>query len=505
MGKHHLARLSEEAFERLGDIEALHFEGEWYRTGQLRERAHRLAGGLVELGVSPGDRVVVMLPNSPTVPVVYNALWRAGAVITPAMFLLPPDEVHRIVTDSEATAVITSPEFLGSIQAAAEGAENLKWILSTGEATDGVESLASLEEAEPGPIVDRDDDDLASLLYTGGTTGRSKGVMLTHSNHAFCSGALHEATFQPGELVSMTALPLAHAFGIMVTVSGFFATQPGKVILMSWFDAGKWLENVQEFKVQRTGMVPSMVQMLLSQPLEDHDLSSWEFLGIGAAPLAREVIEEFERRVPSCVVHEGYGLTESGGGASASPPGQRRVGAVGKPLPGYDIRIFDPETDAEVDVGQKGEVRIRSEGVMKGYWKSPELTEKTLAGGWLRTGDIGRFDGDGYLYIVDRIKDLIIRGGFNIYPRDVEDVLLEHPAVAVAGVVGRPDDRLGEEVVAFVQLHPGKEASAEELIEHSKEHLGRHKYPREVNLTPFVPLTPVGKVDRKALRAQLDG
>lgn len=502
MGEWHLARLAEAAFERIGDHEALYFEGTWYRTGELRQRAHRLAGGLIELGLSAGDRVVVMLPNGPTVPVVYNAIWRAGAAVTPAMFLLPPDEIHRIIADSEATTVITSPDFLGSIKAASEGAEGLKWIISTGPETDGIVSLESLESADPAPIVDRDDEDLSSLLYTGGTTGRSKGVMFTHRNQAYCAKALHDANDLPGPTVGLTALPLSHAFGLMVTVAGFFGEEPGKAVLMTWFDPTQWLEHVQGFKVNRAAAVPSMVQILLGQPLEEYDLSSWEFLGVGAAPLAREVIEEFERRVPSCTIYEGYGLTESGGGATTQPLEARRVGSVGKPMPGYEIKIYD-ENDKEVPVGEPGEVVIRSPGVMKGYWKSPETTEQALRGRWLHTGDIGKVDEEGYLYIVDRIKDLIIRGGFNIYPRDIEDVLLEHPAVEVAGVVGKADERLGEEVVAFVSIRHGNEATPEDLIEHCRQKLGRHKYPRDVRVVGFVPLTPVGKVDRKALRQML--
>ena len=503
MGDWHLARLAEQAFERLGDHKALWFDGDWFSTGQLRERASRIGRGLVELGIAPGDRVVVMLPNSPIVPGVYNAIWRAGAAVTPLMFLLPPDEVGRIISDSEATAAITSPEFLGVIQAASEGSD-LKFIISTGPETDGVISLDSLETSGEGSIVDRDDSDMSSLLYTGGTTGSSKGVVYCHENQARCAQALHEHSYIPGPTHGLTALPLSHAFGLMVTVSGFYSKEPGTAVLMSWFDPVKWLEHVQEFKVNRAAAVPSMVQMLLSQPLEDYDLSTWEFLGVGAAPLAKEVIEQFEKRVPSCKIYEGYGCTETGGGATANPPdpSRRKVGSVGLPWPGYELKIVD-ENDNELPVGEPGEVCVRSPGNMVGYWKSEELTAQVNRGGWFHTGDVGKLDEDGYLYIVDRIKDLIIRGGFNVYPRDVEDALLEHPAVAVAGVVGRPDEKYGEEVVAYVQLHPGQDATPEELIEHCTQKIGRHKYPREVHVVGYVPLTPVGKVDRKAIRQML--
>lgn len=502
MGKWHLAKLGEEAFERIGNHETVWFEGRWYTNGEMRDRSIRLAQGLVELGIQPADRVVVMLPNSPDVAMVYGALWRSGATITPAMFLLPPDEIKRIISDSEARAVITSPDFLGSVRAATEGAENLKWIISTGPETDGIISMSSLEEADPGEIVDVPDDSLAALMYTGGTTGRSKGVMLSHENLAYCGKSSYNASNIPGLNMGMAALPLSHAFGLIITVSSVWAEEPGKGILMTWFEPTEWLNNIQQFKVQRAAAVPSMVQILLGQPLEDYDLSSWVYTNVGAAPLARETIEEFERRVPSCKILEGYGCTESGAVISVNRPDNRKFASVGQPIEGYEVKIVD-ENDNEVPVGEPGEVCCRAPGVMQGYWKSPELTAEALKGGWLHTGDIGKLDEDGFLFIVDRKKDLIIRGGFNVFPRDVEDVLLEHPAVEVAGVVGKPDPTYGEEVVAFVSLRQGAEATPEELIEHCKQKIGGYKYPREVRIVPMVPLTPVGKVDRKAIRQML--
>ena len=500
--QYHLARLADSAFERLGDNPSMLFDGTWYTSGQMRERALGFSTGLREVGLGPGDRVVVMLPNGPEVPITYTAVWRAGGVVTPAMFLLPPPEVARIIEDSEAALVVTSPDFLPTIRAALEGITKVKAVVSTGPVDEGVVSMQDLEGSGPSEIVDRDDSDLASLLYTGGTTGQSKGVMLTHENHAVCSKGLYDSSYQEHISSTITALPLAHAYGVMVTIATFFARKPERAFLMPWFEPSMWLGAIQEHKIQRATLVPSMLQILLSAPLEEYDLSSWEFAGVGAAPLAREVIEEFERRVPSCTVHEGYGCTESGGGASTSPPGKRKIGAVGKPMPGYEFKIVG-EDGEQVSVGEPGEVCIRSAGVMKGYWNSPDVTASTIKDGWLHTGDVGKLDEDGYLYIVDRIKDLIIRGGFNVYPRDIEDVLLEHPDVQAAGVVGKPDEKYGEEIVAFVALHPGRQVEPEILIEFTKERIGRHKYPREVKLVPYLPLTPIGKVDRKALRKML--
>jgi len=508
---HNLALLAEQAFERLGDHESLVFEGTRYRSGQLFGRAGRLAAGLAGLGVSPGDRIVVLMANCPEVPIAYNAIWRAGAVVTPVVFLVTPAELEHILADSGAVAVITTPELLATVTAAAAGAPRLRHVIVAGGGAPsqlpahvgGIE-FAELESAQPGSITMRSDDDLAALMYTGGTTGRSKGVMLTHRNLYRCSVSSHEASQAPGISRTLVPLPLSHAYGMIVTLVGFHAVEPGLAVLQRWFDPAQWLALAQEYRVQRTAVVPAMIQMLLAQPLEDADLSALVYVNSGAAPLAAETREQWERRVPGCQILEGYGCTESGAVISTSPPGAYRRGSVGRPIPGYQVVIRD---DAERDLppGADGEICVRSEGVMTGYWNAPAETSQTLRGGWLHTGDIGHFDADGYLYVVDRKKDLIIRGGFNVYPRDVEDVLVQHPAVAMAGVVGRPDPRLGEEVVAFVSLRPQSQAGPAELTAFARERLGAHKYPREVRVIDALPLTSVGKLDRKALRARLTG
>jgi long-chain acyl-CoA synthetase len=500
-GERNLAMLAEEAFERNGDYESLLFEGTWYRSGDLFERSRRLGAGIVELGVGPGDRVVVLMSNSADVGVVYTALWRAGAAITPVIFLVGADELRRILDDSAATAVLTSPEFLPSVRSAAEGIPTLRWIVVAGpDPGDGTMSTAALEEAQPASIVPRGDRDLAALMYTGGTTGQAKAVMLSHENLWFCGKSATEGSFVSGTTRAIVPLPLSHAFGLIATIVGLHSPEPGVGVLMRWFDPSALLELVQEHRVQRAALVPSMVQILLSMPLEDHDLSSLRYVNVGAAPLSSDVAREFERRVPGVEILEGYGCTESGAVVSVNLPGRRRLGSVGPPIPGYEVKILG-NADQELPSGETGEVCVRSPGVMLGYWNEPDLTAQTLRDGWLHTGDLGRVDEDGHLYIVDRIKDLIIRGGFNVYPRDVEDALLEHPDVTLAGVVGKPDERMGEEVMAFVQLAPGSEATPEALMDFVKARLGAHKYPREVRLLPSVPLTPVGKVDRKALRA----
>lgn len=493
-----LGRRAEELLERFGDHDALFFEGQWFRSSELATRARRAAGGFVELGVRPGDRVVVVMANCPEVGLTYGALWRAGAVPTPALFLLTEEELRHVVQDSGAVAVVTTPEFLPKVQAAADG---LPIVVVGGE---GGVPWEQLEAANELALVDRAGEDLAALLYTGGTTGRSKGVALTHSGLDASGQAASNAAQSPGRNRMLLPLPLAHAYGLLVTVAGLHAHEPSSAILMRWFDPAGWVQLVQEHRPQASALVPSMLQMLLSQPLEDSDLSSLERVSSGGAPLAAEVGAEFERRVPGCEVREGYGCTETSALISTPPNGERRIGSVGKPVPGVEVRIEMADGSA-AEPGQDGEICVRGPVLMQGYWNSPEATAFAIRDGWFHTGDVGHLDDEGWLYVVDRIKDLIIRGGFNVYPRDVEDVLLAHPDVVATAVVGRPDPKLGEEVVAFVQLAAGATATPAEIIAYAKQHLGAYKYPREVRVVDAIPLTSVMKTDRKVLRALVTG
>jgi long-chain acyl-CoA synthetase len=258
---------------------------------------------------------------------------------------------------------------------------------------------------------------------------------------------------------------------------------------------------VQTFGVNRSAVVPTMLQYLLQMPLEDYDLSSLESVTSGAAPLPMEVLRQWEQRTGS-VVLEGYGCTESTAGMTVNRRGDRKPGSVGLPFPGVEVRVVD-ERDEEVPRGETGEVVCRGDNVMTGYWRQPDETATVLRAGWLHTGDIGRMDEVGFLYIVERMKDLIIRGGLNIYPRDVEDALTEHPGVAMAGVVGKPDEMYGEEAVAFVVRKSGADPTEEELLEFLVRRIGKPKRPKEIRFVDSIPLTPVGKVDRKELRSQL--
>jgi long-chain acyl-CoA synthetase len=501
-----LARQAELALDRQGNYDCLFYEGRWYSSGGLADSAARFATGLTDLGVRPGDRLVVLMANCPEVLITYTAAWRAGAVVTPLIFLVSEDELRHALIDSGAVGVVTTPEFLPKVAAAAGGAPEVRFVVAPGVTASAVEKAGAgvpvldygqLAAAGPAPITSRSGADLAALLYTGGTTGRSKGVPLTHANLYWCGSAAHQSSVRANVVSSILPLPLAHAYGLLVVCGGMHRTDRARTILMRWFDPAGWVKLAEEHRVQGSALVPSMIQMLLGQPLEEADLSGLTAISSGAAPLADEVRREFEARVPSATIYEGYGCTEAATFISANPPNARRVGSVGLPVPGVEVSIRD-DAGGVLPPGQDGEICVRSPGVMTGYWRTQDAG--ALAGGWLHTGDIGHLDADGYLYVVDRKKDLIIRGGFNVYPRDVEDVLLTHPAVAQAGVVGRPDTRLGEEIVAFVSLRPGLDATASELTEHARRHLAANKYPREITIVPAMPLTSVGKLDRKKMR-----
>ena len=495
-----LALLADAAFEQHGDYASLLFEGSWHRSGELFERSRRLASGLTELGVTPGDRVVVSMANCPEVSIVYQAAWRAGAVVTPATFLLSAADLRHVISDAEASAVITTPEFVDKVREAVSGLDGVRFLASTGDASEGVLALSSLEQAEPLPSVARKPEDLAALLYTGGTTGRAKGVMLSHANLLFTGHAGHQRTYIEGLNRMLVTLPLSHTYGLGVTVARMYAPEPPVTVLVRWFDAPGFLELIERHRIQMSGVVPSMIQRLLGEPLERHDLSSLRYVTCGGAPLPRATAEDFERRIPSVSIRQGYGLTETAALVSSNPPGLEKPGSVGLPIEGCTVVILDDE-GCELLPGEPGEICCRSPAVMRGYWRSPEDTAQALRDGWLHTGDVGYLDEEGYLFIVDRKKELIIRGGFNVYPQDVEDALIEHPAVTTAGVVGRPDERQGEEIIAFVTLAKDGAISVEELAAWARERIGGYKYPREIQIIPSLPLTPVGKLDRNALRS----
>lgn len=508
---YHLGELLEGSFERRGTARAVWFEGEWTTASQLLDRLRRATGGLRDLGISPGDRVVVMMSNGPDVSVVYGAIWRAGAVVTPLVFLVSQAELEHILSDSGAVAVITTTEFLPKVAAAAAAVPTVRHLVLIGE-PDGVTPVvgtpvvpfAQLLSGPAAELTPRDGDDLGALMYTGGTTGRAKGVMLSHANLWWCSRGSYEKGLAEGmeRSRSLMSLPLSHAYGLIVTLIGAHRTEEGEGVLMRWFDAAQWLKLVDEFKPEMSPLVPSMLSALLQQPLESYDLSSLDFVHCGSAPLPAAIQREWERRVPNAPIMNGYGCTESGAVIATSTLRLHAEGTVGTAIPYCEIRILD-ELDHDAAPGAAGEVCVRGPGIMRGYWHAPEATAEAIQDGWLHTGDVGYLNEEGLLVLVDRKKDLIIRGGFNVFPRDVEDALLTHPDIIGAAVVGRPDDAHGEEVVAFVALRAGATVTEPEIREYARARLAATKYPREVHIIDAIPLTSVGKTDRKTLRATL--
>jgi long-chain acyl-CoA synthetase len=505
-----LQRLAEQSWDRVAAGSLLFYEDERWTGEQLAERIRRVAGGLVEAGLLPGERVVVCMANCPEVSITYAAIWRAGAVATPVLFLLSEDELRHVLSDSDAALAVTTPEFLPKVMAAAAHLPNVRAIVVVGEPIPeparaaGVPLLpyAELEVAPQARLTDSDPAGLAALLYTGGTTGRSKGVMISHNALSAAAWAATATSYDEELSRALLPLPLSHVYGLMVSVMSLHSPGPGTSVLMRWFDPAGWLELAQQHRINVSPMVPSMLQMLLQQPLEDYDLSALARLTSGSAPLPAQVVEDFRKRLPHVEIGEGYGCTETAAIISTSPLGQVRQGSVGRPAPGVEVRIERPD-GAAAGPGEEGEVCVRGAVLMSGYWNAAEETEQALRDGWMHTGDVGKLDSDGYLYIVDRIKDLIIRGGYNVYPRDVEDVLMKHPDVVGAAVVGRPDEKYGEEVVAFVQLRADAMVVPADLVEFTRRRLSAVKYPREVRLVDSIPLTSVMKTDRKLLRAML--
>jgi long-chain acyl-CoA synthetase len=499
-----LSRLADEALDRFGEYPALAFEGRQYTNGDQERAAGRLAHALRRLGVAPGDRVVVLLPNCPEVMQSYGAILKCGGVIVPLIFLLGEREVAHVLADSEAKIVITSTDLVSKVDGQIGVMPTLRHVLSVDGGGDGrVRSLEAETAGESDRFIaaNRRPEDLAVILYTSGTTGTPKGVALSHANlesNARAIASLHEL---PREEWAVTVLPLSHSYGLTVMNAGHILGTRG--VLLRWFDPDLVLQTIQDFKAVSMAAVPTMLLYLLNYPGGDaFDTRSMRVWGSGASPLPVEVVEPFERKFGGKIL-EGYGLTEASPVVSAHRlSGVRKIGSVGQAIPGVSISIQD-DADRPLPVGEVGEVCVRGPNVMTGYYRNPDETARTVRAGWLHTGDMGRLDEDGFLFIVERKKDLIIRGGFNIYPREVEEVLYAHPAIAEAAVVGMKDPLMGEDVLAFVVLKDASAASVEEIMTFCESRLARFKCPKQVRFVPSLPKSPIGKVLRKELRTQV--
>ncbi len=485
--------------------EMLFFEEQSFTNLEVYVRICRLGHALKSLGLRRGDMLMAHMENCPDAVNLYSACAKTGIVFCPSMFLLSAEELSWIAQHSQAEYIVTTPDLLPKVrQACPQLCERNRVILAGAEGEPGTIALEELCEGQPDEL-DSDpelrDDDIAALLYTAGTTGRPKGVLLTHGNIGSNVRSLVMSTRITRDEVALSALPLSHSYGL--TTSLLPAASGITSILMRWFDAGQVFEYTERFRVRSIPGVPAMFIQLLNHPRAPHyDVKSWKRLQSGAAPLSEEVLKAFREKF-GVYLYEGYGLTEASPVVSTqSPHLALKPGSVGPPIEGVEVRIRD-DVERELPPGSPGEITVRGPGVMKGYYKDPEETERALHGSWLHTGDIGYLDTDGYLFIVERKKDLIISGGFNLYPSEVERVLERHPAVAESAVIAEPDPIRGEVVHAFAVLEAGKEVGEKELIEFARRSLVYYKCPSHVTFLEDLPRTLLGKPSRRMLRDRL--
>jgi long-chain acyl-CoA synthetase len=489
-----LASLLTESAGRTPEAPAIRLGESELSYGELDDRSARLATLLRERGVQPGDRVGVMLPNVPEFPIAYYGVLRAGGIVVPMNVLLKRREVAFYLEDSGAKLLLAWHGFgeeagTGAAEAGAEAIE-----------VEPAAFAASLAGLEPTPeVAETAADDIAVLLYTSGTTGKPKGAELTHENLSRNAEISSRTTCEVGAGdVVLGALPLFHSFGQTVGMNA--SLRVGACLtLVPKFDPGEALATMQRDRVTHFYGVPTMFGALLHHPgRESFDTSALRNCITGGASMPVEVLRGFEDAFGAKVM-EGYGLSETSPVASSNHPDmERKPGSIGTPIEGVEMRVVD-EDDNPVAEGEIGEIAIRGHNIMKGYWQCPEATAEAMRGGWFHSGDMARVDEDGYFYIVDRKKDLIIRGGYNVYPREVEEVLYEHPKIREAAVVGVPHDEWGEEIGAAVVLMEGEELSPAEVSAYVKDRIAAYKYPRVVWFLDELPKGPTGKILKREI------
>jgi long-chain acyl-CoA synthetase len=462
---------------------------------ELADAAGQIATLLRKEGVAAGDRVALMLPNVAAFPVVGYGALAAGAVVVPMNPLLKGREVEHYLGDSGAAVMFAWEPSAGE---AAKGAATTGTRVIPVADADAAFVRSGLEPARD--WADKDDSDDAVILYTSGTTGTPKGAQLTHGGlrrNAEITARTLIGT-HPGDVV-MGCLPLFHVFGLTCGLNAALGSG-ACLTLLPRFDAGAALRIIGRDRVTVFEGVPTMYSAMLHHPdRADADMSSLRVCVSGGAAMPVEVLRAFEAEF-GCMILEGYGLSETSPVASFNHPDrERKPGSIGTPVEGVEMRCVDA-TGNDVPQGEVGEIAIRGHNVMRGYWGRPEATAEAIPDGWFRTGDLAKTDPDGYFYIVDRKKELIIRGGYNVYPREIEEALYEHPAVAEVAVVGIPDPSLGEEVGAAVALKAGQTATPEELRAFAKERVAAYKYPRVVWLVDELPKGPTGKILRRSVK-----
>ena len=474
------------------DHPALRMDDAVLTYGEFRDAALRVGASLRARGIGPGDRVGMVLPNVLSFPVVFYGALLAGAAVVPMNPLLKAREVEYYLRDSGARLVVALEPAEPVVEAA--GTVGIEAV------TVGAASPEALLGADPldGPV-ERSGEDLAVILYTSGTTGKPKGAELTHANLAGnCRTTAETLAENTAEDVIMGCLPLFHVFGLTCGLNT--AVLRGSLLtLIPRFEGAKALSVIERDGVTIFEGVPTMFAAMLHSPdATAHDVSSLRLCVSGGSAMPVEIMRSFEETF-GCIILEGYGLSETSPVASFNHPhAERKPGSIGTPIAGVEMRLVDDD-GKDVAGGEVGEIAIRGENVMRGYWERPEETAKAIPSGWFLTGDLARRDDDGYFFIVDRKKEMIIRGGYNVYPREIEEALYEHPAVAEVACIGIAHPELGEEVAAAVALKPGVPAEVDELREFVKSRVAAYKYPRHLWLVDALPKGPTGKILRRSV------
>lgn len=508
-----LSQMLEEATKKFSDQTAITFYDKQVRFRELTGMAERFASGLQNLGVKKGDRVAIMLPNSLHYVISYYGTLRTGGIVTQINPMLVERELEYILQDSGAETIIVSDSLyplVKKVQKQTSLKQTIVVRFQPGENNFSPDLLfddflqQSSGKVNEVPIDPAED--LAVLQYTGGTTGRSKGAMLTHRNlvaNVLQTYEFFKDTIHVGEEKVLTVIPLFHVFGMTSGMNLSIYTGANNVLLPR-FELEEVLKTIKKEQPTIFPGVPTMYVAITNHPqAEEYGISSIRFCNSGSAPMPLGLMKEFERKTNS-EVYEGYGLSEASPTTHCNPMfAPRKPGTVGIGFPSTDYKVVDLETGTkELPPGESGELLIRGPQVMKGYWHIPEETKNTLRDGWLHTGDIASIDEEGYVTIIDRKKDLIIASGYNVYPREVEEVIYEHPAVKEAAVVGVPDPYRGETVKAVVVMKEGETLTEQELMNHCGKYLAAYKAPKSVEFRDELPKTSVGKILRRAIAEQ---
>ncbi|UOE53183.1 long-chain-fatty-acid--CoA ligase [Cytobacillus oceanisediminis] len=493
---------------------ALSFYGRKMIYAELQKAVYGFAASLQKNGVQKGDRVAIMLPNCPQYVIAYYGTLAAGAIVTQVNPMLVEREIEYIMNDSGAETLVVFDALYPRVKGVQSKTKLRNVIVVSLQQSDAdfssdktFEGFLQEGKGQFTPVNIEPELDIAVLQYTGGTTGRSKGAMLTHHNvlaNVVQSYEFFKERTKIGGEKFLTVIPLFHVFG-MTACMNFAIYTANESILLPRFDLEEVLNTIRNEQPSVFPGVPTMYVAITNHPrAEEYGIDSIETCNSGSAPMPVELLRDFERKTGAKIL-EGYGLSEASPVTHCNPPfSERKPGSVGIGFPSTDYKVVDLATGTEeVPNGELGEVIIKGPQIMKGYWNMPEETAVTLRDGWLYTGDIARMDDDGFLYIVDRKKDLIIASGYNIYPRDIEEVLYEHPAVQEAVVIGVPDAYRGETVKAFVVLKAGKTTTEEEIISYCKQNLAAYKIPSAIEFRHELPKTNVGKILRRALRDEV--